>query len=184
MKPQTIIVNAILAATILLSLTLTSCAGEIMQTVPVEANMSRLVEYENILYAFNETNNTVVVAGFNRENIEPKSQVRIPEAIKTSEGYYIVSGIADFGCCEMPMQTIILPKTLSKIGRFAFYDCTNLRFIKLQGSECPEASNVAFEENTFKEAFLHIPDTMEELTPTFSLFRQRVIYKGQLCYTE
>ena len=180
MKRQTIIATILLAAITLINLTLPSCAGEPLEPFPIAADMSNLICHDNVLYAIDETKNTVTVAGFVRGSIESDSQLAIPECIKSQGEYYIVSGIADYGCCEMPVKTFILPQTISKIGRYAFYGCSNLRFIKLQGSECPNASNVAFEEKTLNEAFLHIPASMEGLTSTFASFRNKVIYEGKL----
>lgn len=173
MKPQTIIVNAILAATILLSLTLSSCAGERFSK-ETGTSYDRTCKIDGIGYGVNTEGNSAVVLDIFPEAIQV-GVLTIPDVISDGDKHYIVNGIARLGCSGMEATSVVLPVGMSTIEMLAFSKCENLKSITISGSVCPSASNSAFDSKTLKNAVLIYPTGME-LTYPFSGFNNKYEY--------
>lgn len=78
--------------------------------------------YEFLCYIQND--GTVSIAG--GKSAKKAGKLIIPETIEHNGTQYIVASIYQKGFFKFSCREIVLPKSLKKIGQYAFTECSNL----------------------------------------------------------
>lgn len=170
MKTQSFVKAAVIAAMFAtMPVVATSCAGEYVS--PVSSSQKDLHTVDGIVYGVSDDPHYVSVAGFlpgNRELV-------VPSSVVIGKQPYVVTSVDDWAFSSDELESVMLPSSVSLVGRYVFWKCSSLRRIVLAGDKCPAAYNTAFSSELYDRVELVCPDGMV-LTEPWSRFRDQVRY--------
>ncbi len=83
-----------------------------------------------VRYTYTVSDGAATVTGYTADSAQAVTRLTVPETL----GGFPVTAIADYAFAGTEAETVVLPATLTRIGWFAFADCTHLQTVILPAS--------------------------------------------------
>ena len=137
-------------------------SGSAQNKKAAEVTVGQQVTRGNLIYkvtSAKENKGTVTVTGMKNRN---KGSVTIPDSIKINKAAYKVTGI-DTGAFvgNKKLRKAVIGKNMTKIGGYAFYDCSKLKNIKIKSKRLKKVGKKSV-TGLYKKAVIKVPSSKKK----------------------